>query len=107
MDDDPHVTLGVSEDTIGDLALLKPHLLHVTLDYGEPSEWGITGPVQCPDELTDKSPPLRFGSGELDVHAPGTVPMEERALHINHHKLKAFILPSSRHTVREEVSGGR
>ena len=45
VDDFPQVTLRVSEDTIGDLALFKPNLLHVTLDYGETCEWGITGPV--------------------------------------------------------------
>ena len=45
VDDDPQVTLGVSEDTIGDLTLVKPHLLHITLDYREPCEWSITGPI--------------------------------------------------------------
>ena len=45
MDDYPQITLGVTENTIGNLTLFKPHLLHVTLDYREPCEWGITGPV--------------------------------------------------------------
>ena len=57
MNDCSQVTLGVSEDTIGDLALFKPQLLHVPLDYGKPCEGGITGSVQCPDELSDILPP--------------------------------------------------
>ena len=45
VNDDSEVSFRVSEDTIGDLALLKTNLLHVTLDYGEPCEWGITSTV--------------------------------------------------------------
>ena len=106
MDDSSQVTLGVSEDTVGDLALFKPHLLHVTLDYGEPFEWGITGAVQCPDELSHILPPLGLGSGELDVDAASAVSVQECTFDIDHHKLSTLISPSSRYTIGEEVSGG-
>ena len=42
VDDRPQATYGVSEDTVGDLALLEPHLLHVALDYCQPGERGVT-----------------------------------------------------------------
>ena len=45
MNNGPEASFGMSEDTAGDLALLKLHFFHVTLDYGKPSEWGITGAV--------------------------------------------------------------
>ena len=45
MDNDSDVALGVSEDTVGDLALGEPHFLHVAFDNCQPSEWRISGSV--------------------------------------------------------------
>ena len=107
MDDYPQVTLGVSEDTIGDLALFKPHLPHITLDYGEPCEWGITGPVECPDEFTHILPPLGLCSGELDVDTAGALPVQKRTFDIDHHQLTPPISVSTGDTIREEIAGCR
>ncbi len=59
----PQAAHGLSEDTLGDLALIEPQLLLVTLDYNQPCEWGVTGTVQCPDKLTNKSPPWDSAPG--------------------------------------------
>ena len=63
MNDDPQVTLGVSEDTVGDLALFKPHLTHITLDHGKPREWGIPGPVEGPHFFPTYCPPWDSAPG--------------------------------------------
>ena len=49
VDDDSDVALGVSEDSIGDLALGEPNFLHVAFDNCQPCEWRISSSVQSPD----------------------------------------------------------
>ena len=105
MNNGPEASSGVSENTAGDLALLEPHLLHVTLDYGEPSVWGVTGAVEGPDELADVSSPSGLLPGKFDIYTAGAIPVKESALHIHHHQFPALVPPPSRYTVGEQVTG--